>query len=113
MYSPRARQHRRRITLVDQYRLDTEASVQLMREAAAAHGHGVRRAIRMTGQADDAARRAPLRDQGSDRFELAVVGGGGDDCQRLCLAQQAVADGDTDAFEAKVEAEYRFQYRFH
>src|SRR5437870_2285398 len=41
------RQHRGRITLVDQHSVDAEAAMQLVGETAAAHGHFMLAAIRV------------------------------------------------------------------
>src|SRR5450830_1877296 len=89
--------HCRGIALVDQYRLHAEAAVQLVGEAAAAYGHFMFGAVGVTGQADDAARRRPLRDQLAEFGKLAVVGRRTDDGQRLGLLDQGIADCHADA----------------
>jgi hypothetical protein len=41
------REHRRSVTLIDQYGIDTETAVNLVGKAPAAHAHLMFRAIRM------------------------------------------------------------------
>lgn len=103
------RQHCRREALVDQYRFQAKAAMQLIGEASASYRHLVFRAISITRQADHADGRLPVLDQLGDRPELAGVGRFVDDQQGLRLTYAGIANRHTNPFQAEVKGETGFQ----
>jgi hypothetical protein len=101
------RQYRGSVTLIDQHGIDAESAVKLVGKAPASHAQVMFGAIRMQRQTHDHALRLPLCEQLRYGIELAVIGCGFDDLQRVRPPYQGIAYRDANTLQAKVERQYR------
>ena len=89
--------------LVHEFRADTKAAVQALREPAGEFAHQVLGAVGVRGEADHQQYRPPLGDKLPDRGKPRAVCHGGDGDQRVGNTGLEVADCDADALRAEVE----------
>ena len=107
----RSREHCRGISLIDQRCRHAKTTMKLIGKTPAANAHFMLGAIRMQGQANNDGGRLPLGDEFTDGDEFCVIGRGIDQCQRLGLPEQHVADSDADTSQTKIESHHRAHAR--
>ena len=83
----------------------TKTAAQLVGEALAARGHGMRVAAERQRPSDNQRARLPFLDQGTDCGEARGIGFAMNGGQGMCLSQLPLADRNADPFFTEVESE--------